>query len=227
MQTELYGDGLMMLQKAGHRHQPPQEGQPWATARPASIMGSRALYDFVHMRTGVQMRPSRLHQLGRDRAQEQPVRLGQHGHGRGPLRQRLGGLHRAAPLLQRGGRPARFRPRAERPHPRRPRSSPCRARTDKGQSKIVKHHPPGISLTACSYDGVVDRHRVGDRRPAGAHGRREGPGRGQHHASALPRRVPQGASTTIPCSPSPSGCPSRKLPRGVTLYQGSISLPDA
>jgi hypothetical protein len=27
--------------------------------------------------------------------------------------------------------------------------------TDKGQSKIIKHHPPGINLTACSYDGVV------------------------------------------------------------------------
>jgi acyl-CoA hydrolase len=30
-----------------------------------------------------------------------------------------------------------------------------RSITDKGQSKISKHSPQGINLTACSYDWVV------------------------------------------------------------------------
>jgi len=57
VQTELYGDGLMILQEAGivtNRHKKANQGYSTTSL----IMGSRALYDFVHMRTGVQMRPS-------------------------------------------------------------------------------------------------------------------------------------------------------------------------
>jgi acyl-CoA hydrolase len=57
VQTELYGDGLMMLQQAGivtNRRKKANLGYSTTSL----IMGSRELYDFVHMRTGVQMRPS-------------------------------------------------------------------------------------------------------------------------------------------------------------------------
>ena len=57
IQTELYGDGLMMLQKAGivtNRNK--QANMGYSTT--SLIMGSQELYDYVHLRSGVQMRPS-------------------------------------------------------------------------------------------------------------------------------------------------------------------------
>ena len=57
VQTELYGDGLMLLEKEGivtNRKKKANLGYSTTSL----IMGSRELYDFVHMRTGVQMRPS-------------------------------------------------------------------------------------------------------------------------------------------------------------------------
>jgi acyl-CoA hydrolase len=57
VQTELYGDGLMLLEKEGivtNRKKKANLGYSTTSL----IMGSRDLYDFVHMRTGVQMRPS-------------------------------------------------------------------------------------------------------------------------------------------------------------------------
>jgi len=56
VQTELYGDGLMLLQKMGivtNRKKKANLGYSTTSL----IMGSRDLYDFCHMRTGVQMRP--------------------------------------------------------------------------------------------------------------------------------------------------------------------------
>ena len=57
IQTELYGDGLMLLEQAGivtNRKKKVNLGYSTTSL----VMGSRELYDFVHMRTGVQMRPS-------------------------------------------------------------------------------------------------------------------------------------------------------------------------
>jgi acyl-CoA hydrolase len=57
VQTELYGDGLMLLEQEGivtNRKKKANLGYSTTSL----IMGSKALYDFVHMRTGVQMRPS-------------------------------------------------------------------------------------------------------------------------------------------------------------------------
>jgi 4-hydroxybutyrate CoA-transferase len=57
VQTELYGDGLMLLEQEGivtNRKKKANLGYSTTSL----IMGSRDLYDFVHMRAGVQMRPS-------------------------------------------------------------------------------------------------------------------------------------------------------------------------
>jgi 4-hydroxybutyrate CoA-transferase len=56
VQTELYNDGLMVLQKAGivtNRRKKQHMGYSTASL----IMGSQELYEFVHMRAGIQMRP--------------------------------------------------------------------------------------------------------------------------------------------------------------------------
>jgi 4-hydroxybutyrate CoA-transferase len=56
VQTELYGDGLMLLQKAGIvTNRKKKQHLGYSTA--SLIMGSQELYEFVHMRAGVQMRP--------------------------------------------------------------------------------------------------------------------------------------------------------------------------
>jgi acyl-CoA hydrolase len=68
IQTELYGDGLMILESR-HRHQPPQEGQP-GIQHHSLIMGSGAIQLRAHAYRR-QMRPSAT-RTGRDRAQEQP-----------------------------------------------------------------------------------------------------------------------------------------------------------
>jgi 4-hydroxybutyrate CoA-transferase len=56
IQTELYGDGLMMLQKQGIvTNRKKKQHMGYSTT--SLIMGSKALYEFVHLRAGIQMRP--------------------------------------------------------------------------------------------------------------------------------------------------------------------------
>ncbi len=153
VQTELYGDGLMMLQKAGivtNRRKKVNMGYSTTSL----IMGSRALYDFVHMRTGVQMRPSAWTNSAETVRKNAPfvsvnTAMGVDLFGNVwadfiELRRYYSGV---------GGQPDFVRALNDRIH-----GTPIIAlpsRTEKGQSKIVKHHPPGINLTACSFDGVV------------------------------------------------------------------------
>ena len=56
IQTELYGDGLMLLQKEGivtNR----KKKQHLGYSTTSLVMGSQDLYEFVHMRAGIQLRP--------------------------------------------------------------------------------------------------------------------------------------------------------------------------
>lgn len=56
IQTELYGDGLMSLQRAGIvTNRKKRQHMGYSTT--SLIMGSQELYEFVHMRAGIQMRP--------------------------------------------------------------------------------------------------------------------------------------------------------------------------
>jgi acyl-CoA hydrolase len=118
------------------------------------IMGSPELYDFVHMRTGVQMRPAAYTNSADTVRKNSPfvsvnTAVGVDLFGNVwadfiDLRRYYSGV---------GGQPDFIRALNDRIY-----GTPIiamQSMTDKGQSKIIKHHPPGISLTASSYDGVV------------------------------------------------------------------------
>jgi acyl-CoA hydrolase len=153
VQTEIYGDGLMILEKAGivtNRRKKANLGYSTTSL----ILGSRELYDFVHMRTGVQMRPCSYTNSADTIRKNSPfvslnTALGVDLFGNVwadfiELRRYYSGV---------GGQPDFIRALNDRVH-----GTPLIAMpsiTDRGQSKIIKHHPPGINLTACSYDGVV------------------------------------------------------------------------
>jgi acyl-CoA hydrolase len=118
------------------------------------IMGSQELYDFVHMRTGVQMRPSAYTNSPDTVRKNSPfisvnTAIGVDLFGNvwadfiDPRRYYSGV----------GGQPDFIRALNDRAF-----GTPIiaiKSITDKGESKITRMHPPGISLTASAYDGVV------------------------------------------------------------------------
>jgi len=153
VQTELYGDGLMLLEQEGivtNRKKKANLGYSTTSL----IMGSKALYDFVHMRTGVQMRPSAYTNSADTIRKNTPfisvnTAIGVDLFGNvwadfiDPRRYYSGV----------GGQPDFIRALNNRIY-----GTPIiafKSLTNKGQSKICKLHPPGISLTASAFDGVV------------------------------------------------------------------------
>jgi acyl-CoA hydrolase len=164
VQTELYGDGLMLLEKEGivtNRKKKANLGYSTTSL----IMGSKDLYDFVHMRTGVQMRPSSYTNSAETVRKNSPfvsvnTAIGVDLFGNvwadfiDPRRYYSGV----------GGQPDFIRALKDRAF-----GTPIiaiKSITDKGESKITKMHPPGISLTASAYDGVVivTEHGIADLR---------------------------------------------------------------
>jgi acyl-CoA hydrolase len=153
VQTELYGDGLMLLQRDGivtNRKKKANMGYSTTTL----IMGSRELYDYVHMRSGVQMRPSSYTNATETIRANRPfisinTAMGIDLFGNvwadfiDPRRYYSGV----------GGQPDFIRAVNE------PAVGTAiiamKSITNKGESKIVGMHPPGISLTASAYDGFV------------------------------------------------------------------------
>lgn len=153
VQTELYGDGLMLLEKEGivtNRKKKANLGYSTTSL----IMGSQDLYKFVHMRTGVQMRPSAYTNSAETVRKNSPFISVNTAIGVDLLgnvwadfidpRRYYSGV---------GGQPDFIRALNDRGF-----GTPIiamRSLTNKGESKITKMHPPGISLTASAYDGVV------------------------------------------------------------------------
>ncbi len=153
VQTELYGDGLMLLQREGivtNRKKKVNSGYSTTSL----IMGSRELYDYVHMRTGVQMRPSAYTNAAETVRKNSPFISVNTAIGVDLMgnvwadfidpRRYYSGV---------GGQPDFIRALNDRAY-----GTPIIAMqsiTQKGASKITKLHPPGISLTASGYDGVV------------------------------------------------------------------------
>ena len=164
VQTELYGDGLMLLQKEGivtNRRKKVNMGYSTTSL----IMGSRELYDYVHMRSGVQMRPSSYTNAAETIRANRPfisinTAIGVDLFGNvwadfiDPRRYYSGV----------GGQPDFIRAVNE------PSIGTAviamKSVTNKGESKIVRMHPPGISLTASAYDGfvLVTEHGIADLR---------------------------------------------------------------
>ncbi len=153
VQTELYGDGLMLLQKMGiinNRRKTANRGYSTTSL----IMGSRDLYDFCHMRSGVQMRPCGYTNGAEIIRRNNPfisintaIGVDLFGNVWADFidpRKYYSGV---------GGQPDFIRAIT------RPEYGAAiiavKSITNKGQSKIVPHHPAGVTLTASSYDDVV------------------------------------------------------------------------
>jgi acyl-CoA hydrolase len=143
----------MLLEKAGivtNRRKKANHGYSTTSL----IMGSRELYDFVHMRTGVQMRPCAYTNAAETVRRNAPfvsvntaIGVDLFGNVWADFidpRRYWGGV---------GGQPDFIRALSDRGF-----GTPIiamRSLTDKGETKILMRHPGGVNLTASAYDGVV------------------------------------------------------------------------
>ncbi len=223
IQTELYGDGLMLLEKEGivtNRKKKANLGYSTTSL----IMGSTELYDFVHMRTGVQMRPSAYTNASETVRKNSPfisvntaIGVDMFGNVWADFidpRRYYSGV---------GGQPDFIRALNDRIY-----GTPIIAMksiTDKGESKITKLHPPGINLTASAYDGVVivTEYGVADLRELTS---------GEKALAVASIAHPKFRDDFLrsvvddPLFTKPFGFSLDRIPRGVRMYDGRISLED-
>ena len=221
IQTELYSDGLMMLQKMGivtNRKKKMDRGYSTTTL----IMGSRELYDFVHMRTGVQMRPGAYTNSAEIIRANSPfisvnTAMGVDIYGNvwaDFIAERLyySGIGGQPDFIRALNDPANGTPIIA-----------IKSTTSAGESKIVPAHPRGVSLTASSYDGVVvvTEYGIADLR-----GLTVGEKALAVSSIAHPR-YREGFLKSIledRLFTKPLGYYIGKTPRGTTLYRGDIKL---
>ncbi len=221
IQTELYGDGLMMLQKSGivtNRKKKQHKGYSTTSL----IMGSQELYEFVHMRAGVQMRPCTITNAAHIIRVNNPfvsvnTAMGVDLFGNVwadyiDARRYYSGV---------GGQPDFVRALNDSAY-----GVPIiafKSVTDKGESKIVKVHPPGVSLTASAYDPVVivTEYGAADLRGLTA---------GEKALAIASVAHPKFRDTYLrelyddPMFTKPIGFTLDKTPRGVIPYKGQITL---
>lgn len=224
IQTELYGDGLMMLQKQGIvTNRKKKQHMGYSTA--SLIMGSRALYDFVHVRAGLQMRPCTVTNAADVVRKNSPfvsinTAMGVDLFGNVwadfvDARRYYSGVGGQPDFVRALNDPAYGVPIIT-----------IKSVTHKGESKIARVHPPGVSLTASSYDGVVvvTEYGIADLR-----GLTVGEKALAVASIAHPRYRDEylKAIRDDPMLTKPLRCTSRTLPRGVVLYQGSITIDEA
>ncbi|MBT8368736.1 MAG: hypothetical protein KJP23_28920 [Deltaproteobacteria bacterium] len=221
VQTELYGDGLMLLEKEGivtNRKKKANLGYSTTSL----IMGSQDLYNYVHMRTGVQLRPSAYTNAAETVRKNSPfisvnTAIGVDLFGNvwadfiDPRRYYSGV----------GGQPDFIRALNDRAF-----GTPIiamRSLTNKGDSKITKMHPAGISLTASAYDGVVivTEYGFADLRELTS---------GEKAMAVASIAHPNFRDDFLrsvyedPLFTKPIGFYLNKTPRGVHLYDGKIKL---
>jgi acyl-CoA hydrolase len=223
IQTELYGDGLMLLQKAGIvTNRKKQVNMGYSTT--SLIMGSRDLYDYVHTRSGVQMRPSSYTNAPHTIRLNHPfvsvnTAIGVDLFGNvwadfiDPRRYYSGV----------GGQPDFIRAIND-PSIGTPIIA-MKSLTNKGVSKISLMHPPGISLTASAYDGVVlvTEYGIADLR-----GLTLG-NKAQAIASIAHPNFRDDFLRQIhddPLFTKPFNFSAAKIPHGAILYQGDIAIDD-
>jgi len=223
VQTELYGDGLMLLEKLGivtNRKKKANLGYSTTSL----IMGSKELYNFVHMRTGVQMRPSSYTNSAETIRKNSPfisinTAIGVDLFGNvwadfiDPQRYYSGV----------GGQPDFIR--ALNDHAYGTPIIAMKSLTNKGKSKIEIMHPPGISLTASAYDGIVivTEYGIADLR-----GLTSGEKAFAIASIAHPRFRDEFLHHIYddPMFTKPVRWSKDQVPRGVTMYKGRISLND-
>lgn len=223
IQTELYGDGLMMLQQAGivtNR----RKRQHMGYSTTSLIMGSRALYDFVHQRAGIQMRPCTVTNAAEVIRKNSPfisinTAMGVDLFGN-VWADYVDARHYYSGV---GGQPDFVRALND-PSYGVPIIT-MRSTTHKGESKIVRVHPPGVSLTASGYDGVVivNEYGIADLRGLTA---------GEKALAVASIAHPRFRDEFLksihedPMFTKPLGGRPGRAPHGVTLYRGSVRLED-
>jgi acyl-CoA hydrolase len=186
------------------------------------IMGSKDLYDFVHMRTGVQMRPSSYTNSADTIRKNSPFISVNTAIGVDLLgnvwadfidpRRYYSGV---------GGQPDFIR--AVNDHTYGTPIIAIKSITRRGESKITKMHPGGISLTASAYDGVVivTEYGIADLRGLTTGEKAMAIARIAHprFSDDFMRYVYEDQLFT-----KPVGFSLDKTPRGVIPYDGSIKL---
>jgi acyl-CoA hydrolase len=221
IQTELYGDGLMMLQQLDIvNNQRKKINKGYSTT--SLIMGSRQLYDYVHGRATVQMRPCTYTNSAEVIRKNAPfvainTAMGVDFYGNvwadfKDARNYYSGV---------GGQPDFIRALND-PQYGVPIIA-MRSTTAKGESKIVPAHPEGVSLTASAYDSVVivTEYGIADLRGLTA---------GEKALALASITHPNYRETYMkaliddPYFTKPKGFSSTRLVRNVTLYNGPIKL---
>ncbi len=221
VQTELYGDGLMQLQKMGIiTNSKKKINHGYSTT--ALIMGSQELYDYVHMRTGVQMRPISYTNSAHTIQGNSPfisvnTAMGIDLYGNVwadfiDTSRYYGGV---------GGQPDFIRALKDKSH-----GTPIiaiKSLTKNGDSKITQAHPQGVSLTASSFDSVVlvTEYGIADLRELTS---------GLKALAIASVSHPKYRDIYLkqicddPMFTKPAGYTLDKIPRGVTLYSGDIKI---
>ena len=221
VQTELYGDGLMYLQKMGIiTNRKKKQNIGYSTT--SLIMGSKELYEFVHMRAGVQMRSCAYTNSAETIRKNNPfisinTAIGVDLYGN--VWADFIDAHRYYSGV--GGQPDFIRALNDPAY-----GTPIiafKSITDKGTSKIVKGHPSGVSLTASAYDGVVvvNEYGIADLRGLTA---------GEKALAIASIAHPNVRDEYLkyicddPLFTKPIGFSLGKTPRGVIFYNGRIKL---
>lgn len=221
IQTELYNDGLMFLQEAGIvTNRKKKLNMGYSTA--SLIMGSKELYEFVHMRAGIQMRPCTYTNSDEVIRKNSPfisinTAMGVDLFGNVwadyiDARRYYSGVGGQPDFVRALNDPAYGVPIIA-----------IKSITDKGDSKIVPVHPPGVSLTASAYDGVVivTEYGIADLRGLTA---------GEKALAIASIAHPRFRDPYLknicddPLFTKPIGISIGKCPHGVTMYQGNIKL---
>jgi 4-hydroxybutyrate CoA-transferase len=221
IQTELYGDGLMILQKARIvTNRKKKANMGYSTT--GLIMGSRDLYDYVHMRSGVQMRPSSYTNAAETIRANQPfisintaIGVDLFGNVWADFidpRRYYSGVGGQPDFIRAINNTAIGTPIIA-----------IKSLTKKGDSKIVRMSPPGISLTASAYDGVVlvTEYGIADLR---------GLTIGNKALAIASIAHPKFRDTLLkqvyddPLFTKPHDCAPGKIPYGVTPYTGDLAI---
>lgn len=220
VQTELYGDGLMYLQKKGIiTNKQKKINTGYSTT--SLIMGSKELYEYVNMRSQVQMRPcmytnsaEKIQACGRFLSVNTAIGVDLSGNIWADFidpKRYYGGV---------GGQPDFVRALSHKKY-----GTPIIAMqslTNKGQSKIVPACPSGITLTASAYDGVVivTEYGIADLRdlPTGFKGLALASISHPDHRERLLKTIYDDPRMT-----KPKGFSLDKIPPGVILYKGKHS----
>jgi acyl-CoA hydrolase len=221
IQTELYGDGLMLLQQQGIvTNLRKKQHLGYSTA--SLIMGSKALYEFVHLRAGIQMRPCAVTNATEVVRKNAPfisinTAMGVDLFGNVwadyvDIRRYYSGVGGQPDFVRALNDPAYGVPIIT-----------MRSVAHKGESKIATVHPPGVSLTASSYDGVVvvTEYGIADLRALTVGEKALAVASIAHprYRDEFLKAIHDDSLFTKPRG----HCPG-KPPRGVTLYAGTITL---